>query len=226
MRPVKLPVSLSVFYRALVVVWLLVLSGLVFSTLGTTAQMQAEMSESGQERRVLFLENTVAELAGQLAALQARPWVHPDQLMDAQRELNGRIRTVNDNLAGLARQSELQALQAQLQQLQFDMQALQALQAAPVVKLTAPADATPPRRGNASAARVEGTNATPPFKVLGVELRGGEHLLSILPTGKASVASVVLLHVGQPIGAWRLEAIEAHHAVFKVGERTRRIAIP
>lgn len=223
MMPVKSPVSLYAFCRALVVLWLLVLSGLVFSNLATTTRMQADISESGQERHILLLENTMAEFAGQLAALQERPWVHQDQLLQAQRELNARIRTINDNLAGLARQSELQALQGQLQQLQFDMQALQV---APVVKPAAPADATAPQSGKARAARENGANATPPFKVLGVELRGGERLLSVLPAGKESVASVVLLHTGQHIGPWRLEAIEAHYAVFKVGERTRRIVIP
>jgi hypothetical protein len=213
---------LYAFCRFLLLLWLLVLTGLVFSNLATTARMQADISESGQDSRVLLLEDAVAELAGQLAVLQERPWVHQDQLLQAQRELNGRIRTMNDNLAGMAKQSELQALQVQLQQLQHD---LQALQAAPVVKPAAPADASLSPGGKARAERQGGVIVTPPFKVLGVELRGGERLLSVLPTGEASVTSVLLLGAGQHIGPWRLEAIEDRHAVFKVGARTHRIAI-
>lgn len=222
MMPARLPVPLYAFCRFLVLLWQLVLTGLVFSSLATTASMQADISESGQDAHVLLLEGTVAELAGQLATLQERPWVHQDQLLEAQRELNEHIRTINDNLVGMARQSELQALQVQLQQLQHD---IQILQAAPVVTSATPAKATPPQdrqRGSAGQGR---TNAMPPFKVLGVELRGGERLLSVQPAGGQSVTSVLLLGAGQRIGQWRLEAIEARHAVFKVGTQTRRIAI-
>lgn len=222
MMPARLPVPLYAFCRFLVLLWLLVLTGLVFSSLAMTASMQADISESGQDAHVLLLEGTVAELAGQLATLQERPWVHQDQLLEAQRELNERIRTINDNLAGMARQSELQALQVQLQQLQHDIQALQAAQ---VVKPAAPAGATPSPGGKARAERQGGVIVTPPFKVLGVELRGGERLLSVQPAGGQSVTSVLLLGAGQRIGSWRLEAIEARHAVFKVGTQTLRIAI-
>jgi hypothetical protein len=227
MMQLRLPVSLYAFCRAMVVLWLLVLSGLALSNLATTAQIQSDIFDSGQERHLLALEEGVGELAGQLARLQERAWVHPDQLLQTQRELNGRIRTMNDNLAGMAKQSELQALQVQLQELQHD---LQALQAAPVVKPAAPADATLPPGGKARAERQGGTNTTPPFKVLGVELRGGQRMLSILPAGSQSMTSVLLLGAGQHIGQWRLEAIERRHAVFKVGdkvrEQTRRIPIP
>lgn len=225
MMSVRLPVPLYAFCRFLVLLWLLVLTGLVFSNLATTTRMQVDIAQNPQERHVLALEETVAGLAGQLAAVQERPWVHQDQWQEVQRELHGRIRTINDNLAGLAKQSELQALKAQLQQLQHDLQAQQVQRAAPVVKPAAPADATPSQGGKARVERQGGANATPPFKVLGVELRGGERLLSVLPTGEASVTSVLLLHAGQHIGQWRLEAIEDRHAVFKVGARTHRIAI-
>lgn len=229
MMPVRLPVPLYAFCRFLVLLWLLVLTGLVFSNLATTTRMQVDIAQNPQERHVLALEETVAGLAGQLAAVQERPWVHQDQLQEAQRELHGRIRTLSDNLAGMAKQSELQALKAQLQQLQHDLQAQQVQRAAPVVKPAAPAGATPPQGaspgGKARAERQGGANATPPFKVLGVELRGGERLLSVQPAGGQSVTSVLLLGAGQHIGQWRLEAIEAHHAVFKVGARTHRIAI-
>lgn len=221
MMPVRSPVPLYAFCRFLVLLWLLVLTGLVFSNLATTTRMQVDIAQNPQERHVLALEETVAGLAGQLAVLQERPWVHQDQLLQVQRELNERIRTMNDNLAGMAKQSELLALQVQLQQLQHDMQALQALQSAPVATPSAPS-----QPGKARAARQDAANTTPPFRVLGVELRGGERLLSIQPAGETSVTSVLLLHAGQHIGQWRLEAIETHHAVFKVGERIRRIAVP
>lgn len=222
MIPARLPVPLYAFCRFLVLLWLLVLTGLVFSNLATTTRMQVDIAQNPQERHVLALEETVAGLGGQLAAVQERPWIHQDQLQEVQRELNGRIRTMNDNLAGMAKQSELRALQVQLQQLQHD---LQALQSAPVVKPAAPADASLSQDGKARAERQGGAIVTPPFKVLGVELRGGERLLSVQPAGGQSVTSVLLLGAGQHIGQWRLEAIEDRHAVFKVGARTHRIAI-
>ena len=57
-------------------------------------------------------------------------------------------------------------------------------------------------------------------------LRGGERFLSIAAPGVAAVRELRLLREGDAIGAWQLQVIEAHAAVFRVDGQTQRIAMP
>lgn len=66
----------------------------------------------------------------------------------------------------------------------------------------------------------------PPFKVLGVELRGGQRFLSLSAPNASSVLDVWLLREGDAAGAWHLQAIEPHAAVFRVDGQTQRVALP
>lgn len=56
-----------------------------------------------------------------------------------------------------------------------------------------------------------------------IELRGGERLLSLLPTGSHSLAEVRLLRVGETYGAWRLEALNGNTAEFRIDGRVQHI---
>jgi hypothetical protein len=84
----------------------------------------------------------------------------------------------------------------------------------------------------ASAARPRAPVATkpkvpePPFRVLGVELRGGERFLSITSTAAASLAGARLLREGDAEGGWQLQSIEAQAGVFQVNGQTQRVAVP
>lgn len=66
----------------------------------------------------------------------------------------------------------------------------------------------------------------PPFKVLGVELRGGQRFLSVSAPNASSVLDVWLLREGDAAGPWVLQAIEPRAAVFRVDGQTQRIALP
>ena len=66
----------------------------------------------------------------------------------------------------------------------------------------------------------------PPFRVLGVELRGGERFLSITSTAAASLAGARLLREGDADGGWHLQSIEARAAVFRVDGQVQRLAVP
>jgi hypothetical protein len=66
----------------------------------------------------------------------------------------------------------------------------------------------------------------PPFRVLGVELRGGERFLSITSTAAASLAGARLLRQGDAEGGWQLQSIEAQAGVFQVNGQTQRVAVP
>jgi hypothetical protein len=85
------------------------------------------------------------------------------------------------------------------------------------------AETTPPPGAKASA---EPDELHPPFTVIAVEGRGGERFLSVLPLGSRSVVDVQLVRVGEALGSWQLSSIEAETALFQVGERHHRVALP
>ncbi|MCB1940267.1 MAG: hypothetical protein KDE64_13850, partial [Rhodocyclaceae bacterium] len=66
----------------------------------------------------------------------------------------------------------------------------------------------------------------PPFRVLSVELRGGERFLSITSTAAVSLAGTRLLREGDTEGGWQLQSIEAQAGVFQVNGQTHRVAVP
>ena len=66
----------------------------------------------------------------------------------------------------------------------------------------------------------------PPFNVVGLELRGGERFVSIASRGATALIDLRLLREGESIGAWQLQAIDAHAAVFRVDNQTVRLALP
>ncbi len=90
------------------------------------------------------------------------------------------------------------------------------------MKRTAAPAAAPQRTAEA----VKPKAPEPPFSVAGLELRSGERFLSIAAPGVASERELRLLREGDAIGAWQLQAIEAHAAVFRVDGQTQRIALP
>jgi hypothetical protein len=67
---------------------------------------------------------------------------------------------------------------------------------------------------------------SPPFRILAMELRGGERFVSIIAGTATSLADVRLLRVGDAEGGWQLQSIEAHEAVFHVNGQTLRVAVP
>lgn len=70
------------------------------------------------------------------------------------------------------------------------------------------------------------TSATPPFQVLGLELRGAERFLAIRPNGTDGLSAISLLRVGEVESGWQLEAVEPRSALFRVKQNTQRLALP
>ncbi len=64
------------------------------------------------------------------------------------------------------------------------------------------------------------------FRILGVELRGGERFLSLFPRAGADSDDLRLLRPGETVGRWRLESLDADTAVFRVNGQTQRVQLP
>lgn len=120
------------------------------------------------------------------------------------------IEAINRTLPGFALTSDLQTIREEMRTVG---RLQKAQRAAPVSPATTKETAQPDARH-------------PPFTVLSIEGRGGERFVSVLPLGSRSLADVRLLRVGEALDSWQLSSIEAQTAVFQVGERQHRIAVP
>jgi hypothetical protein len=63
----------------------------------------------------------------------------------------------------------------------------------------------------------------PPFEVIGIEVRHGERLLSILSRDARSANDIRLMREGEQIGEWTLHALEGKQALFRVAGQIRRL---
>ena len=66
----------------------------------------------------------------------------------------------------------------------------------------------------------------PEFILLGVELRGGERLLSVAPKNSPHLQNVRLLRVGESMSGWRLQRFDEHEAIFEAQGQARKLTLP
>ncbi|CAB5670770.1 Uncharacterised protein [Delftia tsuruhatensis] len=114
------------------------------------------------------------------------------------------------------------ALENALQQLRSEVEALKAR----------PALAQPSAPAPRARARPVVTEPVPPvrlapFRVIGSEWRAAHRTLAIAPgSGPPRAERIQVMQVGENIGAWRLEALEAQSAIFRVDGHLHRLPIP
>jgi hypothetical protein len=68
--------------------------------------------------------------------------------------------------------------------------------------------------------------STPPFSIMGSELRGPERFLSLLPLGDRTLSSVRLIQTGETFGGWRLDNLNTTTAVFWIAGQAQTLPIP
>lgn len=67
----------------------------------------------------------------------------------------------------------------------------------------------------------------PPFEVLGLESRGAERFLAVLPSGEPALRYVRLLQPGETFGGWTLRVASTGTATFAIpGSPDQTLAIP
>lgn len=191
--------------------WLLLVSVLAVVNSVGLSRLSEQSQASAQDAHMQALNTRVAELEQQSAASknQPKPVVQPD-FEAARKALDERLSQVEQAQTADNRAGDLQALQARM----GDIEARLKKAATPVAAPRRTAEAVKPKAPE------------PPFSVAGLELRGGERFLSIAAPGVAAVRELRLLREGDAIGAWQLQVIEAHAAVFRVDGQTQRIVLP
>lgn len=193
--------------------WLIALSVATVISFRVAGDLAGRQQLDAAQARVQQLETRVAELAEAVEALQAKPEaVTAAGLQEIRQSLDARLGQIEQTLSELPTTDALTAMRSELDQ----------LKARQVARQAAPAQLHALRRV-AAVAKEEPV----PFQVLGVELRAGQPSLSVAPAGAGwSPAQIQVVLPGETVGQWRLDAIADKTAVFRLGEQTRRLAIP
>ncbi|PUB48287.1 chemotaxis protein [Pseudomonas sp. GV047] len=118
------------------------------------------------------------------------------------------IQELRDGLAARATAADMTALRARLEHVEQQLLGLKTQPSPPPPT----SSATKPKK----AARPKPAPLSPPFTVLGVESRGGERFLAVIPHDSRALMDVRLLHRGEEFGAWQLKVLEPNSAIFAV----------
>ena len=190
--------------------WLLLISAVAVINSVGLSRLAEQTQSSAQDAQVKALGLRVADLAQQADADKRRPApISQAEFATARQALDERMTRLEEADEALA--VDLQTLQARVNGIETRLE-----------KARQVASAARPRAPVATKPKVP----EPPFRVLGVELRGGERFLSITSTAAASLAGARLLREGDAEGGWQLQSIEAQAGVFQVNGQTQRVAVP
>jgi len=172
---------------------------------------------SVQRDKLAQLEDEVTALQSAVSGIEHEPpLIRAAQLETLERAQSAHFAQIDSSLANTIHGTDLAPLEHQLTRL-----------AAEVWRLRHPLTQRPqPGAHPGSGAARQPSEVSPPFKVMGKELRGSDEFLSVVPPDAQSLSAILLLHPGEADGNWKLEAIERRTAVFEVDNQVRRVPIP
>ncbi|MDE8740901.1 hypothetical protein PZA20_03605 [Pectobacterium polaris] len=204
----------AMIIRLLVWVWLGVLTALAVLNYRATANLVKREQVDASLQQIQVLEGRLTELADSIQALEARPVpASATALRSMQQSLETRIAQMEQKQENYASTQVVQTLRDELAQLKSQQKA--AIQSAPTTSRTTNPAATAPRK------------MPFPFRILGLELRAGQRMVSIAPaTGEPAPAQIQVVLPGETVSQWRLETIDGDTAIFSRAGQTRRLAIP
>ena len=156
------------------------------------------------DERVLVLEKSAA------VASPEESGVTYSDLNALNDSLNERINELATAMTAVVSQADLQALEQQVRKLATNR----------VQALTPPAS-TKPHKSRSKPRKVEEF----PFQILGQEIRGGEHFLSVGAIGAESLDQCQLIRVGETYLGWKLDDVDGQSAAFTANGATRRLNI-
>ncbi|MGL4666398.1 MAG: hypothetical protein ACRCWR_00525 [Saezia sp.] len=222
MSDLKPKIPSGLIFRSLLIFWMIVLTYFVFENLRTTGKLLHAVSSEEKTQAQQALTHRLNTLQDQLIALQENQKAQHSAVEKVNQATQDLALTVNVEFQKFAPHKALNNLSRQFSEMQDAIKALQEVQTLRATALpVSPVNAAPPKE---TATRI--LNQTPPFKVIGLELRAGENLLSVMPAGQNSISAIRLIRLGQAIGSWTLQSIDSGQAIFKSGAQVRRLPIP
>jgi DNA primase len=203
----------AIAFHLVLLAWLIGLSAVALIQWKMTPRLaQQDQLVSVQQQQQRLAEH-LATLDESIQALRAQPPAATAATLQETREaLEVRLVSVEKAVSAQVTATDFAALRTEIEQLKVR----QTARNAPVVT----------KSRKARPAATEPKEAPLPFRVIGAELRAGERSVSVAPLDTSSADQIQPVLVGEPVGAWRLEAIDGQMAVFRAGEQTRRVAIP
>ncbi|MBN3116013.1 hypothetical protein H4F46_14045 [Pectobacterium brasiliense] len=204
----------TMIIRLLVWVWLGVLTALAVLNYRATANLVKREQVDASLQQIQVLEGRLTELADNIQALEARPVpASATALRSMQQSLETRIAQMEQKQENYAFTQVVQTLRDELAQLKSQQKA--AIQSAPTTSRTINPAVTASRK------------MPFPFRILGLELRAGQRMVSIAPaSGEPAPEQIQLVLPGEIVSQWRLETIDGDTAIFSRAGQTRRLAIP
>jgi len=195
--------------------WLLTISAVVIVNSVDLSRLAEQAQASAHDGQVKTLTARVADLEQKVDAVNRQPKPISQAAFDLARQaLEQRLIHVEQARNDADQASELQALQMRLGEVENRLgKANQLVSPAPDVRRHVPIVHQPKAE-------------KPPFRLIGVELRGGERFLSVTSIVSSTLADIRLLRLGDIEGGWQLESIDVHDAVFRVNGQIRRVAVP
>ena len=194
------------------VFWLLLISAVALINSVGLSRLAEQTQSSAQDAQINALGLRVADLERQADADKRRPApISQAEFANARQALDERMTRLEEAYEARAFAVDLQTLQTRVNGIDTRLE-----------KTRQVASAARPRAPVATKPKVP----EPPFRVLGVELRGGERFLSITSTAAPSLAGARLLREGDAEGGWQLQSIKAQAGVFQVNGQTQRVAVP
>ncbi|UXS01870.1 hypothetical protein [Agrobacterium tumefaciens] len=199
--------------RVATITWVLLISAGAVVNHVALSNLATHAGDNAQSGQVAAMEARLAELGQQIEAQRQRPDALTTAQFETERQaIEQRVSRIEQALGKRLTAESLSPLQSRIEQLETRM--AKAAQVAPTPTRTRKTQASKPKA------------AVPPFKVIGLEMRGGERFLSILPTGAAASPLTGVLRPGETEAGWRLETIEDHTAVFQNGGQVLRVVAP
>ncbi|UQP97355.1 hypothetical protein KP728_17650 [Xanthomonas arboricola pv. juglandis] len=200
--------------RAAVPTWLLLISAATVIDHVTLSRLSEQAEGSAQGAQVAALESRLAGLNEQIEQERRQPAALPQARYETERQaLEQRLASIEQAMGERLSADSLLPLEGRLDRMEARLD--KARQAAP-----AQAGPRTPQAAKPQAPE------SPPFKVLGMELRGGERFVSILPAGVEALSHARLLRAGESEASWLLESIDGRVAVFRNGSQIQRMASP
>ena len=205
-------------WRVFCTAWLVVLSVIALRDHGALIRSKPALTQSEATRSdVSVIQGRMAGVERAVDTIKQQPPPATAGALEATRtSLEARLTALEDRVSDAASEEELTAAKARLASIE-ERQSLHPLQS-----LSAP---PPVHRASAVVAATD-----PPFKVLGVEWRGGERFLALAPRDASPSDAVRVLRIGDRVtdvaGDWQLQALEDKAAIFVSQGRPQRISIP
>lgn len=202
--------------------WLIVITSLSLINLAMIAGSEQATKTTEYDNKFQQVFAQLAVYSEHLESQQQDPTVKQSDLISVQQELRQRTESLSEQLNQFALKKDVAELQRRIAVNNERITKLESDIATISVQIHSLNEAQQVKAKTINKANVV---YSPPFKVLGAELRGGERMLVILPQGKSSIDAVQLISTGQSYGNWQLQSFNSKTATFKSGNKTRQLAI-